>query len=67
MTALHAAAGRGLDRVVQVLLDAGADPRAQAVAGPHVGETPADTALGQGHLVLAARLDAGAPVVSPHG
>jgi hypothetical protein len=36
------------------------------VAGPHVGQTPADTALAQGHLVLAARLDAGAGVVSPH-
>jgi ankyrin repeat protein len=59
MTALHAAAWRGLGRVVQELLDAGADPRATAVAGPHVGQTPADTALGQGHLVLAARLDAG--------
>ena len=68
MTPLHAAAWRGLGRVVQELLDAGADPAATATSGPHAGQTPADTALAQGHLVLASRLDAGVPeVASPYG
>jgi hypothetical protein len=63
-TPLHAAAWRGLDRVCQELLDAGAD---RSVVG-HGGETPADTALSQGHLVLAAALDSGvAEVASPYG
>ena len=57
MTALHAACWRGLDRVAQELLDAGAAPALTATAGPHQGETPADTALAQGHLLLAVRLD----------
>lgn len=57
MTALHTACWRGLSRVAQELLDAGADPASTATAGPHQGQTPADTALAQGHLVLAARLD----------
>jgi ankyrin repeat protein len=68
MTPLHSAAWRGLDRVAQELLDAGAAPTAQATSGPHAGQTPADTALSQGHLVLASRLDGGAPdVADPYG
>jgi len=67
-TSLHAAAWRGLDAVIQELLDAGADRTVQAETGPHAGETPADTALGQGHLVLAARLDSrSANVTAPYG
>ena len=57
MTALHGAAWRGHAAVVQELLDAGADLTIPAAAGPHAGQTAADTALSQGHLVLAARLD----------
>jgi len=68
MTALHSAAWRGLDRVVQELLDAGADRDARATDGPHAGQTPADAALAQGHLVLASHLDGGAvDVASPYG
>ena len=68
MTPLHAAAWRGLEAVAQELLDAGADRAARAEVGAHAGETPADTALGQGHLVLAARLDSGSGDVSePYG
>ena len=68
MTALHAACWRGLGRVAQELLDAGADPASTATAGPHQGQTPADTALAQGHLLLAARLDVpGQWVPSPYG
>lgn len=59
MTALHGAAWRGHAAVAQALLDAGADPSAAAASGPHAGQTVADTALSQGHLVLAARLDPG--------
>jgi ankyrin repeat protein len=67
-TAVHAAAWRGLDRVVQELLDAGADATAAVTDGAHAGQTAADMALGQGHLVLAARLDTGAAdVASPYG
>ena len=40
MTALHSAAWRGLDRVVQELLDAGADRTRRATDGPHAGQTP---------------------------
>jgi hypothetical protein len=50
-------------RVAQELLDAGADPWPLAVSGTHHGQTPADTALAQGHLVLAAHLDSGRPEV----
>jgi hypothetical protein len=57
MTPLHGAAWRGHAAVVQALLEAGADPAATATSGPHAGQTPADTALSQGHLVLAASLD----------
>jgi ankyrin repeat protein len=68
MTALHGAAWRGLGRVVQELLDAGADREARATDGPHAGQTPADAALAQGHLVLASQLDSGAvDVASPYG
>lgn len=64
MTALHTAAWRGLGRVVQVLLDAGADPSVAATSGAHAGETPADSAVSQGHYVLAATLDVGSEAVS---
>jgi hypothetical protein len=57
MTPLHGAAWRGHAVVVQALLDAGADLAVTATSGPHAGQTAADTALSQGHLVLAARLD----------
>jgi uncharacterized protein len=57
MTPLHGAAWRGHAAVAQALLDAGADPAATATSGPHAGQAAADTALSQGHLVLAARLD----------
>jgi len=68
MTALHAACWRGLARVAQELLDAGADPATTATAGPHQGQTPADTALAQGHILLAARLDVpGHTVSGPYG
>jgi uncharacterized protein len=68
MTALHAACWRGLARVAQELLDAGADPAIIATAGPHQGQTPTYTALAQGHLVLAARLDVpGQAVSGPYG
>jgi RimJ/RimL family protein N-acetyltransferase len=53
MTALHTACWRGLSRVAQELLDAGADPAITATSGPHQGQTPADTARSQGHLLLA--------------
>jgi uncharacterized protein len=68
MTPLHSAAWRGLARVAQELIDAGASPSAVATAGPHQGQTPADTALSQGYIILAARLDTGAAeVASPYG
>lgn len=57
MTALHGAAWRGHAAVARALLGAGADPAITAASGPHAGQTAADTALGQGHLVLAAELD----------
>lgn len=68
MTALHAACWRGLTRVAQELLDAGADPAITAASGPHQGQTPADTALAQGHILLAARLDVpGQTISGPYG
>lgn len=67
LTALHTACWRGLAQVVQELLDAGADPAITATAGSHQGQAPADTALSQGHLLLAARLDVhGQAVSSPY-
>lgn len=62
MTPLHGAAWRGHAAVAQALLARGADPAATAVSGPHAWQTAADTALSQGHLVLAARLDPDARV-----
>jgi ankyrin repeat protein len=56
MSALHTAGWRGLTRVAQALLDAGADPALTATTGPHQGQTPADAAQAQGHFRLAARL-----------
>jgi uncharacterized protein len=68
MTPLHSAAWRGLARVAQELIDAGASPSAVATSVPHQGQTPADTALSEGHIILAARLDSGAAeVASPYG
>jgi uncharacterized protein len=68
MTALHGVAFRGLARVAQELLDAGADPILAATDGRHRDETPADTALAQGHLLLAADLDVpGASIARPYG
>lgn len=68
MTPLHSAAWRGLAHVAQELIDAGASPSVVAASGPHQGQTPADTALSQGHIILAARLDSGAAeVASPYG
>ena len=58
MTALHGAAWRGLGVVVQELIDAGADLAITATSGQHAGQTAADAALSQGHLRLAALLDA---------
>ena len=58
MTALHAAAWRGLATVVIELIDAGADVAITATTGQHAGQTAADAALSQGHLRLAALLDA---------
>ena len=66
-TPLHGAAWRGLARVVQELVDAGADRSLVAVSGTHQGETAADTAVSQGHFVLAAALDSGSEVASPYG
>lgn len=57
MTALHTAAWRGPSDVARELIDAGADPPMAARSGPHRGETPAESALSRGHLVLAANLD----------
>jgi uncharacterized protein len=57
MTALHTAAWRGHSLVAWELIGAGADPASEARAGPHEGETPAESALSQGHLVLASELD----------
>src|SRR5215472_13845544 len=68
MSALHTACWRGLARVAQELLDAGADPAITATSGPHQGQTAADTALVQGHILLAARMDVpGHTVAGPYG
>jgi uncharacterized protein len=60
MTALHAAAWRGHLQVVRRLLDAGADTaiRANEDAGPHAGQTAADTARAQGQVAAADLLGA---------
>jgi hypothetical protein len=50
--------------VTRLLPGAGADPAATAVSGPPAGQTPAGTALSQGHLVLADRLDTQAPAAT---
>ena len=66
MTALHSAAWRGLARVAQELLDAGADATRVATDGPHAGQTAADAAFSQGHLRLAVALDRGVDVANPY-
>jgi len=55
MTALHSAAHRGHLQVIRRLLEQGADPniRARDDAGAHAGQSPADTALAQGHTAAA--------------
>ena len=55
MTALHSAAHRGHLQVIRRLLEQGADPniRARDDAGGHAGQSPADTALAQGHTAAA--------------
>jgi len=53
-TALHKAACYGHTRVVELLLEAGADPRAK----DNYGKTPSDLARQNGHPELAAMLEA---------
>jgi ankyrin repeat protein len=53
MTALHSAAFRGHLRVIRRLLEGGADPTIRADAGPHAGQSPADTAVAQGQTAAA--------------
>ena len=55
MTALHSAAYRGHLRVIRRLIERGADAtlRAHSNAGPHAGESPADTARAQGRVAAA--------------
>jgi cytohesin len=55
MTVLHSAAYRGHLRIIRRLLASGADPTARASdnAGPHAGQTPADTAASQGQMAAA--------------
>jgi ankyrin repeat protein len=55
MTALHAAAYRGHLQVIEMLLQAGANPdiRAHADSAAHSGESPLDTALAQGQAAAA--------------
>ena len=54
MTALHSAAYRGHLRVIRRLVERGADVNARAhEAGPHAGQSPIDTALGQGQSAAA--------------
>lgn len=49
------------DRGRVEVLEAGADIGASAASGPHTGESPAASALSQGHLVLASDLDPDRP------
>jgi ankyrin repeat protein len=62
MTALHTAAYRGHLRVIRRLLERGANPtiRAREAAGPHAGQTPADTADAQGQTAAAELIRAAA-------
>lgn len=55
MTALHSAAHRGHLQVIRRLLERGADPNIRALddAGRHAGQSPAETALAQGHTAAA--------------
>ncbi len=58
MTALHSAAYRGHLRVIRRLLERGADPtiKAHNDAGPHAGQSAADTAATLGHAEAAEML-----------
>ncbi len=55
LTALHAAAFRGHLKVIQKLLDSGADPAITGYdgAGPHSGQSAADMAVAQGQKAAA--------------
>jgi ankyrin repeat protein len=55
MTAIHTAAYRGHLKVIQRLVERGADPaiRAHSDGGHHAGESPADTAVKQGQAEAA--------------
>lgn len=68
LTALHGAAYRGLQRVVETLLAHGADRtlRGYAGEGPHAGQTAAQMAIMQGQNATA-RLLASAPYHSRRG
>jgi ankyrin repeat protein len=56
MTALHAAAYRGLTDVIRLLLERGADPSIRATAGAHAAQTPLDTAVSQQQTAAASLL-----------
>ncbi len=57
MTALHSAAYRGHLRVIRRLVERGADRTLEAHdAGPHAGQTPADTAAARGETAAVALL-----------
>jgi ankyrin repeat protein len=61
MTALHAAAFRGLSDVIRLLLERGANPASRANAGAHAGQTAYDTALSQQQHAAADLLRAAPP------
>jgi ankyrin repeat protein len=53
LTALHSAAFRNHLRVIEVLLQHGADPAIKGSGGEHAGQTGRDIALAQGHAKAA--------------